>query len=224
MDTNIGWRVEFRPMDICVTDFENSALTICVGMIANLVNAFDLDFVIPISLVDENMKRAHYRDALLEQKFWFKTSIFPNGSSSLDDYKTNDLESNNFAKSKTDQANRLQHPEEIKELYIWQILGGDPDAGFPKGLIYLFNEYMEVQGWSAEHKAETNKYLDFLLDKARGNLPTAARWIRNFVQSHPDYKKDSVVSEKTSCDLIRLLREANGPDSEVARGLLGKYA
>ena len=71
-DSEIGWRVEFRPMDICLTDFENIALTVAVGMIANVVNTFDLDFVLPISLVDENMKRAHNRGGLLNTKFWWK--------------------------------------------------------------------------------------------------------------------------------------------------------
>jgi len=33
----------------------NAALTVFVGMIANIINEFSLDFVIPISLVDENM-------------------------------------------------------------------------------------------------------------------------------------------------------------------------
>ena len=59
-------------MDIALTDFENTALTIAVGMIANVINTFDLDFIIPISLVDENMKRAHNRDGLLNTKFWWK--------------------------------------------------------------------------------------------------------------------------------------------------------
>ena len=71
-DTEIGWRVEFRPMDIQLTDFENTALTVMVGMIANIVNHFDLDFIIPVSLIDENMRRAHEKDALLTQKYWFK--------------------------------------------------------------------------------------------------------------------------------------------------------
>jgi glutamate--cysteine ligase catalytic subunit len=53
-------------MDICITDYENAALTVMVGMIANLVNAFDLDFIIPISKVDDNMERAHARNGLLE--------------------------------------------------------------------------------------------------------------------------------------------------------------
>jgi len=65
MDTDIGWRVEFRPMDIQLTDTENSALTVMVGMIANIVNTFDLDFVMPVSKIDENMERAHLRDGLL---------------------------------------------------------------------------------------------------------------------------------------------------------------
>ena len=73
-DSDIGWRVEFRPMDIALTDFENSALTIAVGMIANIINTFDLDFVLPISLIDENMKRAHDRNGLLNTKFWWKVS------------------------------------------------------------------------------------------------------------------------------------------------------
>ena len=76
-DSEIGWRVEFRPMDIQLTDFENTALTICVGMIANIINTYDLDFILPVSLVDENMKRAHNRNALLDTKFWWKVPDGP---------------------------------------------------------------------------------------------------------------------------------------------------
>jgi glutamate--cysteine ligase catalytic subunit len=62
-------------MDIQLTDFENAALTVFVGMIANIVNFYDVDFVLPISLVDENMKVAHRRDAILTEKFWWKTIV-----------------------------------------------------------------------------------------------------------------------------------------------------
>ena len=34
-------------------------------MIVNLVNNFDIDYLMPISLIDENMERAHKRDGLL---------------------------------------------------------------------------------------------------------------------------------------------------------------
>lgn len=61
--SGIGWRVEFRTMDIQLTDFENAALIVLLGMINNVINHFDLDFVMPISKIDENMERAHLRDA-----------------------------------------------------------------------------------------------------------------------------------------------------------------
>lgn len=66
-------------MDIMLTDFENAAMTVVTGMIVNLINDFDLDFILPITMVDINMERAHLRNAVQEQKFWFKTSIYPEG-------------------------------------------------------------------------------------------------------------------------------------------------
>lgn len=52
-------------MDIQLTDFENSAFIVLLGMINNVINHFDLDFIMPISKIDENMERSHYKDALL---------------------------------------------------------------------------------------------------------------------------------------------------------------
>ena len=49
-----------------MTDFENAALTVFVGMIVNIVNEFSLDFIIPISKVDEGMHRCNEKDALIE--------------------------------------------------------------------------------------------------------------------------------------------------------------
>lgn len=34
-------------------------------MIVNIINKFDVDFIMPISKVDENMERAHIRDGVL---------------------------------------------------------------------------------------------------------------------------------------------------------------
>ena len=58
-DGKVTWHVAFSPMDIQFTDYENSVLTVFVAMLANIVNTFDLDFILPLTLVDENMKRAH---------------------------------------------------------------------------------------------------------------------------------------------------------------------
>ena len=43
-----------------------------VGMIANIINTYDWDFILPVTLVDENMKRAHMRDGVKRVKFWWK--------------------------------------------------------------------------------------------------------------------------------------------------------
>ena len=52
-------------MDIQLTDFENTCLIVALGLIVNVINHFDVDFIMPVTLVDENMERAHMRDAIL---------------------------------------------------------------------------------------------------------------------------------------------------------------
>jgi glutamate--cysteine ligase catalytic subunit len=61
-------------MDIQLTDFENTCLIVLMGLITNVINHFNVDFILPISYADANMQRAHYRDAILNQKFYFKTN------------------------------------------------------------------------------------------------------------------------------------------------------
>lgn len=74
-------------MDIQLTDFENAALTVFMSMIVNVLNSFDVNFTLPITLVDENMKRVSKRNALLDLKFWFRTNVLPNNK----DHKVSDL-------------------------------------------------------------------------------------------------------------------------------------
>ena len=46
-----------------------------VGLLTNIVNHFDVNFIIPITLSDINMQRAHKRDGLLTEKFWFNANF-----------------------------------------------------------------------------------------------------------------------------------------------------
>ena len=66
--STIGWRVEFRPMDNQITTFENAAYVVVVILIAKMILHFDLDLLIPISLVEEGMSRASGVDAVLTSK------------------------------------------------------------------------------------------------------------------------------------------------------------
>jgi hypothetical protein len=69
-----GWRVEFCTMELQVSDFENAALVAFLVLLSRAILAFDLDMLVPISRVDENMKRAQMRGACLNQKFFFKST------------------------------------------------------------------------------------------------------------------------------------------------------
>ena len=155
-------------MDIQLTDFENTALTVMVGMIANIINTFDLDFVLPISLVDENMKRAHLRDGLKEIKFWWK---IPTAEQVKTGFKVSDIDKTQFLRSNQTNSTKLGMIQEVsryKELYIWQILEGDASIGMPEGIIDICKQYMDLKKWPTEKRDETNNYLTFLAERARG--------------------------------------------------------
>ena len=49
-------------------------------------------------------------------------------------------------------------------------------------------------------------------------------FIREFVQSHPSYNKDSKIGEQTNFDLLRMMSGLNDPGNEARSRLLGKYA
>ena len=62
-------------MEVQLTDFENAAFSIFIVLISRIVLAFKLNLYVPLSLVDENMDRAHRRDAVLKEKFHFRRHI-----------------------------------------------------------------------------------------------------------------------------------------------------
>ena len=51
--SSIGWRVEFRCMEIQITDSENAAFAIFIVLVTRVILSFGLDFYIPISKVEE---------------------------------------------------------------------------------------------------------------------------------------------------------------------------
>jgi glutamate--cysteine ligase catalytic subunit len=210
-DSNIGWRVEFRTPDIQITDFENSALTMLIVMIQNLINNFDVDFIMPITEIDQNMSKAYLRDAVLEQKFRVKTSILPHGKESA--YQKNELQENNFHKSKTEEVKQVE--ETYDDLYLHEILAGKPETGYV-GLLPLMYEFMKVKNFSMDQVNEIRMYLDFLLARAKGEIKTDAKFIRDFIASHPTYEKDSYVRDETMFDLLRTIDSMSRDDSNLS--------
>jgi glutamate--cysteine ligase catalytic subunit len=76
----IGWRVELRTMEVQLTADENTALSILSHLLIRLLHEnLDLNFYIPITLLMENFNRAHKINALINEKFFFRTNIYDEG-------------------------------------------------------------------------------------------------------------------------------------------------
>merc|ERR1711934_610511 len=133
---------------------------------------FDLDFMIPISKIDESMKRAHSVNAVSTEKFWFRNNILP-------------------TRKPRDSA---------EEMTMSQIMSGN-GKDFP-GLVPLCYAYLEHIQCDPSSLKRIGQYLDFVEKRASGKLETPATWIRNFVRNHSEYQQDSVITEGIAYDLM----------------------
>uniref|UniRef100_F6U843 Glutamate--cysteine ligase n=1 Tax=Ornithorhynchus anatinus TaxID=9258 RepID=F6U843_ORNAN len=186
-NSDIGWRVEFRPMEVQLTDFENSAYVVFVVLLTRVILSYKLDFLIPLSKVDENMKVAQKRDAVLQGKFYFRKDICKGGNAVVDGYGA----AQNGMETDT---------EEYTLMSIDTIINGK-EGVFP-GLIPILNSYLENMEVDVDTRCSILNYLKLIKKRASGELMTVARWMREFVANHPDYKKDSVITDEMNYSLI----------------------
>ncbi|EYC05040.1 hypothetical protein Y032_0084g1747 [Ancylostoma ceylanicum] len=200
----IGWRVEFRPTEVQLTDFENAAYCCFVVLLTRVIISFRLTYLLPISMVSENMKRAQKRDAVLNQKFLFRKSL----ATCVSAPKDNKVSANCGGKPS----------EDIEEMTINEIINGwlfghtywysremsgslGKDDGFP-GLVPLIRQYLDSADVDVDTRCTVSQYLNFISKRATGEIWTLAHWIRHFVDKHPAYKHDSEVPDETIYDLL----------------------
>ncbi|KAK6377236.1 glutamate--cysteine ligase [Lithohypha guttulata] len=245
---NIGWRVEFRSMEIQMTDFENAAFSIFIVLLSRVILSFDLNLYIPIPRTTENMEVAHRREAVLNDKFWFRKNPFPRKTTPSPSpplqpqhHDTNQTSSekptvNGFANSASG-AHSSDLPPVDDEYCLMTVneiingpgsMAGDKGSQFP-GLIPLVRHYLSSLNVSVTTRCQLERYLDLIAGRANGSLWTNSKWIRHFVREHPEYKHDSAVSEKVTYDLINTVvadieqREdwssKNGAGWEISRSL-----
>lgn len=121
--------------------------------------------------------------------------------------------------SRSECASPVEEEEDVAEMTINEIINGKGE--FP-GLMGLVNAYLNSLNVDLVTKCELRRYLDLIKMRARGefslslvcseirvrqradqtgDLVTPASWIRNFITSHPAYKKDSKVSDEINYDL-----------------------
>ena len=82
---------------------------------------------------------------------------------------------------------------------------------------------MVDNNWSAGKISQIDRYLQFCQDRARGDIPTDATFIRNFVISHPSYQQDSIVPNDTMLDLLKMLASLDSNKSPHRSDLLHNY-
>ncbi|XP_036269926.1 glutamate--cysteine ligase catalytic subunit isoform X4 [Pipistrellus kuhlii] len=189
-NSDIGWRVEFRPMEVQLTDFENSAYVVFVVLLTRVILSYKLDFLIPLSKVDENMKVAQKRDAVLQGMFYFRKDICKGGNAVVDGY------------GKAQQSTELatEEHEEYALMSIDTIINGK-EGVFP-GLIPILNCYLENMEVDVDTRCSILNYLKLIKKRASGELMTIAKWMREFIANHPDYKQDSVITDQINYSLI----------------------
>jgi glutamate--cysteine ligase catalytic subunit len=212
--SDIGWRVEFRPMEIQITDFENAAFSIFMVLITRVILSFDLNFYIPITRTDENMETAHRHNAVMEQKFWFRKDPFPvrvqrphSSTGSRGNGGTSTVGTNTPALTSRPPTPTGPVEDEYCLMSIDEIINGaKPDSKsdneFP-GLIPLVLSYLDSVNVDVTTQCELASYLELIKKRANGTLWTASKWIREFVKTHDDYKEDSVVNDRINHDLIK---------------------
>lgn len=207
---DIGWRVEFRSMEIQITDFENAAFSIFIVLVTRAILSFNLNFYLPIPRTTENMETAHARNAVLDRKFYFRKDPFAERA------VRNHQQSSNASPFSSTTSSAVNTPppspplgpveDEYELMTISEIINGCSDGGFP-GLIPLVESYLNSVNVDVETRCFLATYLDLIRKRADGTLWTGARWIREFVNKHPSYKHDSVVSEEITYDLVKAVEE-----------------
>ncbi|CAF0788269.1 unnamed protein product [Rotaria sordida] len=203
-DCDIGWRVEFRPTELQMTDFENAALVTFIVLLTRAILTYNLNLLIPISNVDENMKFAQQRDALRHQKFHFRKSL-----------TTEQTPDTPFLTSI--QKNKSQEPEYDKTecehclMTINEIINGSNKF---VGLLNIIQNYLSNIDLDADTQDTINQYLDLISRRAAGTLMTNATWMRHFVANHPVYKHDSVVTDEIAYDLLWKMTKITNDEEE----------
>jgi len=245
-DPHIGWRTEFRSMEMQLTDFENAAFTVFIVLLTRTILTFDLNLYIPISKVDANMQRAHSRNASAKGTFFFRrhmapleegddgygvkySSMFarvgstdeppsPNGKPTY-----NDVDDKGVSKQRRNAPVAPGSDEEnsYEEMTMKEIMTGKGDY-FP-GLIPLVRAYLDYINCDDVAHQKITRYLDFIEQRATGVLMTPATWMRKFVRDHPAYKGDSEINHEIALDLMMACKEI-GEGHRHEKDLLGDFS
>ena len=150
----IKWRVEFRPMEVSLTDFENAAFSAFIILLARAIVEEGLDLYMPISKIDFNMEAAHARDAATQKRFWFRQTHTAHASGAGGVGTEDNVEGGRTA-------------PELVCLTVGEILNGNTSKGVV-GLLERARGVLDREGCDGEERARLEGYLSFIGQRANG--------------------------------------------------------
>ena len=196
-DNDYSYKIEIRTCDLQITPYENASIIHLIINLYHIIMKNMCNFIIPITKVDENYENGYFIDAINCKKFWWRINCF-------DPSSIENINNASFDYSEDEQKN-------IKLLSINEIFNGAKEYNYPGLLNVIKDEILNDNNMNNNKKEELLKFVKFLEKKTKGELWTDAKYIRNFVDNHPKYKKDSIISEEINYDLINhLLQIQNG--------------
>lgn len=176
-----GWKIEVRPMEIQPTAFENASWCIFVVLLSRSIVEFKVNFYIPLSLVDENFRRANllynnendYLSKIPKDKalFYYRTNIF-------------------------DSQKAIVCEGTVEEIFM-----GNSTY---EGIYNLVIRYVKNQ----KCEQSLSNHLEFIKKRLSDELLSVGDFIRRFVIRHNDYLHDSNVPENVIDDLINEISKA----------------
>lgn len=199
----IGWRVEIRTMESQHTDFENAAYTVFIALLTRVILFFNLRLYIPISLVEENFRRASEKDAIWKQKFWHRRRITPMICCTQAKEKQGGGAESTSASPASDESS---DESPWTEMSLADILLGNAEGNFP-GLVPLIFAYLDLIECDSASRLVIARYLRLICQRASGKVMTGAAWQRDFIKNHPAYQNDSVVPPEIVRDMLEQIRK-----------------
>ncbi|CAF1480540.1 unnamed protein product, partial [Didymodactylos carnosus] len=114
--------------------------------------------------------------------------------------------------NKLNEEDKEEDGEEYRLMSINEIMNGSEQFA---GLIPLMRQYLyHLETIDTDTRSTIEQYLNLISKRARGTLMTDAKWIRQYVDQHPKYEHDSIVTDEIQYDLLWKIQQITN-DNEI---------
>jgi len=160
------FKIEIRPCDIQINEFENAAIITFVLLYIEIIKNYDINFIIPLYLAEQNYENSLLMDAVSKTQFHWRTNSInekkykESNWEKYDYIKNSNKISNSYIEEKTKECKELNNLENVKLLSLSEILEGTNNSCLNKSMIFQ------------NHKNENNDLCNKLLSQCVENNKT----------------------------------------------------